>query len=112
MARSNSACTSALHDVGKLTFPTFSCAAVPAMPTTIIRDRQSMTLRSFMAQTSHPERGVEDGVAPVFGAVREVELGRERRLAGGLDLHVDVPRPTRVLRGHDGFETVAARLVG
>src|SRR6266851_5145144 len=60
----------------------------------------------------HHQRGVEDGVAPVFGAVWEVELGRERWLARGLDLHVDVPRPTGVLGGHNGFETVAARLVG
>src|SRR5262245_51555784 len=60
----------------------------------------------------HEERRAEDRVPPVGRLSGEVELRRERRLLGRLDLHVEVARATRVGPRNDGLQTVVSGGVG
>src|SRR5262245_6116854 len=62
---------------------------------------------------AHPddERARVDEVALILGLAGEVELGRQHRVPGGLDLDVEMASAARVDARHDGLEAVASLLV-
>ncbi len=59
----------------------------------------------------HHQLGIEDAIPLIARLPREIELGGEGGAAGGLDLDVNVPGPSRVPCGHDGLEAVMPRII-
>src|SRR6202521_604622 len=56
----------------------------------------------------HHEPGVEERIPSVVRFAGKVKLGDKNRLAGGLDLHVNMTRATRVQAWHDGLKAVSS----
>ncbi len=56
--------------------------------------------------------GSEDTIGGITCLIREVELRREDRAVRDLYLDMDVPRPSGVQAGNNGFERKAPRVVG